>query len=281
MIQRSYDDKPKLFIVPTPIGNMSDITKRAIKVLSTVDYIFAEDTRTSGILLKHLKIKSKLVACHKFNEDSAKDRALQLLNSGKNIALITDQGTPLISDPGYLTVKEIIDNGFNVVALPGATAFVPALNMSGISSEKFLFYGFLNSKSTILKKELLDLKDFKYSMIFYEAPHRLEKTLEMMLEIFGNRTISISREITKIYESVYRGNIKQAIIEQKKVKGEIVIVVEGNYFPGNNFEIETLINEIKYLVKSGMKESEAIKFVASKSDVSKNMLYNEYQRGVK
>ena len=281
MIQKSYDGKPTLYIVPTPIGNLNDITNRAIEVLSNVDYIFAEDTRTSGILLKHLNIKSNLIACHKFNEDTAKIKALQLLESGKTIALITDQGTPLISDPGYLTAKEIMMHGYNVVALPGATAFVPALNMSGLPSDRFLFYSFLNSKDSIAKKELEDLKTNEYTMIFYEAPHRLERTLLLLLNILGNREISISREISKVYESVYRGNINQAIIEQKSVKGEIVIVVSGNYFPGNNYEIESLIKEINYLVKSGMKESEAIKYIASKNDVSKNMLYNEYQRGAR
>ena len=279
MIQKSYDGKPTLYIVPTPIGNLKDMTERAIEVLTSVDYIFAEDTRTSGILLNHFGIKSSLVPCHKFNEDTVKNKAFQILEQGKNIALITDQGTPLISDPGYLTTQEIISKGFNVVALPGATAFVPALNMSGISSDKFLFYGFLNSKPSLAKKELESLKDFQYSIIFYEAPHRLDKTLQLMLDTLGNRKISISREITKVHEEVYRGDISQAIMGLQDVKGEFVIVVEGNYFPGNKIDTSDLIDEIKYLVSSGMKESEAIKYIALKNGISKNMLYNEYQRG--
>ena len=167
------------------------------------------------------------------------------------------------------------------MALPGATAFVPALNMSGISAEKFVFYGFLNSKQTIAKKELENLKDISFTLIFYEAPHRLDKTLKLMLEILGNREISISREISKVYESVYRGDINQAIIEQESVKGEIVIVVEGNYFPGNNNSIDELIKEINQLVNFGMKEKDAIKYISTKNGFSKNLLYNEYQRGAK
>lgn len=280
MLQKSYDGKNALYIVPTPIGNLKDITKRAIEVLEMVDYIFAEDTRTSGILLSHLGIKKSLVPCHKFNEDTAKNKALELLKDGKNIAIITDQGTPLISDPGYLTVKEISDNGFNVIALPGATAFVPALNMSGIDSEKFIFYGFLNSKTSKSENELEDLKDLKYTLIFYEAPHRLEKTLESMLKILGNRCISISREITKLHEEVYRGPLEGAWEMLKNAKGEFVLVVEGNK-EINEINIDELIEEIKFLVKSGMSETNAIKYIAQKNNLSKNALYNSYHGGEK
>ena len=278
MIQKSYDGSNSLYIVPTPIGNLKDITTRALEILEMVDYVFAEDTRTSGILLKYFNIKKTLVACHKFNEDTVKNKALTLLKEGNNIALITDQGTPLISDPGYLLVKEISSNGYNVIALPGATAFVPALNMSGIDSEKFLFYGFLPSKTTEMQKELEKLINLKYTIIFYEAPHRLLNTLENMRKILGNRIISISREITKIHEEVFRGTLQEAWEMFKNPKGEYVLVLDGNK-EEKEVSLEILIEDIKYLVSSGMSETSAIKYVAQKNNVSKNLLYNSYHGG--
>ncbi|NCC70654.1 16S rRNA (cytidine(1402)-2'-O)-methyltransferase, partial [bacterium] len=146
MIQKSYNGKNALYIVPTPIGNMDDITKRSIDTLKMVDYIMAEDTRTTGVFLNKFDIKAKVIASHKFNENIAKEKVINFLNEGKNVAIVTDRGTPLISDPGYITVKEVSKLGFNVISLPGACAFVPALTSSGLNTEKFLFYGFLNSK---------------------------------------------------------------------------------------------------------------------------------------
>lgn len=278
MLQKSYDKSNALYIVPTPIGNLDDITARGIETLKTVDYIFAEDTRTSSILLNKFDIKKSLVPCHKFNEETIKKKALELLKEGKNIALISDQGTPLISDPGYLTVKEIANNGYNVIALPGATAFVPALNMSAITSEKFMFYGFLNSKPSIARKELEELKTVKYTIILYEAPHRLDNTLQLILEILGNREISISREITKVHEEVFRGTVSEAINEMKNKKGEFVIIISGNNFEARS-SVEDALNDVKYLIKCGMSEKDAIKFIASKDNLSKNELYSEYHRG--
>jgi len=278
MLQKSYNGSNALYIVPTPIGNLKDMTQRSIEILKSVDYIFAEDTRTSGILLNHFNIKKSLVPCHKFNEDSVKNKALEILKSGKSIALISDQGTPLISDPGYITVNEIIKNGYNVIALPGACAFLPALNMSGISSDKFLFYGFLSSKASEAKKELEDLKKLNFTIILYEAPHRLDKTLQNIAEILGNRVLSISREITKLHEEVFRGNVLEAIEETKNAKGEFVIIIEGNT-KDEDINLENLLSEVKYLVSNGMREGEAIKYIALKNGVSKNILYNTYHRG--
>lgn len=276
MLQKSYNGENALYVVPTPIGNFKDITQRALEILNMVDYIFAEDTRTSSVLLNHFNIKKPLIACHKFNEDSIKNKAVQLLKDGKNIALITDQGTPLISDPGFLTVQELTKIGYNVIALPGATAFVPALNVSGINSDKFLFYGFLNSKDSKAEEELLELKDCKYTIIFYEAPHRLENTLKIMHKILGNRQISISREITKIHEEVFRGTIEESWEIAKNPKGEYVLVVEGNNL-SSDIDLEKLIKEVSFLVESGMKEKSAIKYISEKNNISKNMLYNKYQ----
>ena len=197
MIQNSYNDTPSLYLIPTPIGNLDDMTYRAVKVLEEVEVIFSEDTRVTLNLLNNFGIKKKLISLHEHNEDILKEKVLEYLKNGYSVGLVTDRGTPIISDPGYKTVKYISDNNYNVIALPGATAFVCALIASGISPQPFLFYGFLNSKDSKRRDELEMLKDNEYTMIFYEAPHRIMKTLNMMLEVFGDRDISISREITK------------------------------------------------------------------------------------
>ncbi len=274
MVQKSYETSKfgTLYVVPTPIGNKNDITLRAIEILKSVDYICAEDTRTSSILLKMYDINKPLKACHLFNEKKIKSKIVEELKIGKNIALISDQGTPLLSDPGYELVKEAINNEINVVALPGSSALLPALNMSGIEANKFLFYGFLNSKKSIAKKELESLKETKFTMVFYEAPHRLLTTLELMLSILGNRNISISREITKIHEEIFRGKVSEAIEFYKEVKGEIVIVVEKG---SNEVDISEILNEVKLEIKRGLSNKDAVKLVSKKYGVSKNLLYNK------
>lgn len=180
MIQKSYDkENSNCYIVPTPIGNMKDMTFRSVEVLKQVDAVFAEDTRVTGVLLNNLDIKKKIYQNQKFNEAKASGVAVELLKEGKNIAVVTDRGTPLISDPGNVLVSEVIKNGFNVIALPGACAFVPALNMSNINQEKFLFYGFLSSKEGQACHELEKLKSINFTIVLYEAPHRLYKTLQI------------------------------------------------------------------------------------------------------
>ncbi|UKI27342.1 MAG: 16S rRNA (cytidine(1402)-2'-O)-methyltransferase [Bacilli bacterium] len=221
-------------MIPTPIGNLEDITYRAVKVLEEVDVIFSEDTRVTLNLLNNFGIKNKLISLHEHNEDVVKTQVLEYLKNGSFVGLVTDRGTPIISDPGYKTVKYVSDNGYNVVALPGATAFACALVTSGISPQSFLFYGFLNSKDSKKREELELLKENEYTMIFYEAPHRIIKTLNMMLEVFGNREISISREITKKFESIYRGKLED-VIKIVPEKGEFVIVVEGNKLSNIDF----------------------------------------------
>ena len=277
MWQTSYDGKPTLFLVPTPIGNLEDITLRALNVLKTVDVIFSEDTRETSLLLSQYKIKKRLICLEDHNENVVKEKVLSFLEDGQSVAIVTDRGTPIISDPGYKTVKYIADLGFNVVSLPGATAFVPALTASAIEPLPFLFYGFLNSKESKRKKELESLKDLTYTMIFYEAPHRIEKTLNNMLEIFGNRIISISREISKKFESIYRGDLKQAINGCSSLKGEFVIVVQGvhNVF-NKDIDYISLIDEY---IKEGIMVSEAIKKVSKEYNINKNELYNKYHGG--
>ena len=231
MIQKSYEKSEfgNLYLIPTPIGNLDDITLRAIKTLKDVDIIFAEDTRETLSLLKHLDINNKKIeSCHKYSEMKNKDKIIEILKSGKNIGYVTDRGTPLISDPGNVIVDEVIKNNINVISLPGPNALLPAINMSGISNERFLFYGFLNSKKSQAIKELENLKNIQYTLIFYESPFRILETLKNIKEVFGNRKASIVREISKLYEEVIRDDIDNLIEKCDKIKGEIVIVVEGN-----------------------------------------------------
>lgn len=278
MIQKSYDDKPSLYLIPTPIGNLEDITIRSLNILSSVDLILCEDTRETLKLLSNYEIKKKLVSCHKYNEDRMKAFVIDKLNEGLNLGLVTDQGTPIISDPGYIIVNEVVKNNFNVIGLPGATAFVPALISSGVNPAPFLFYGFLNSKSAKQKKELLSLKTLPYTIIFYESVHRIKQTLLNILEIFGDRYISISREISKIHEEILRGNITEIIDNIDVLKGEFVLVVSGNDDINDYSEI-TLMEHVMLYVESGMSKNDAIKLVAKERNIPKSVVYKEVCKG--
>ena len=219
----------KLFIVPTPIGNMEDMTLRAINVLKECDLVLAEDTRTSGFLLKHFCIETIMQSHHKFNEHQTLQQIIQRLRAGANIALISDAGTPAISDPGFLLVRECIREGIEVECLPGATAFVPALVMSGIPCDRFCFEGFLPQKKGRLTR-LKALSDETRTMVFYESPYRLIKTLTQFAEFFGaDRYASVSREISKIYAETVRGTLSALIdhFTENEPRGEFVIVVSG------------------------------------------------------
>lgn len=276
MIQNSYDNSPTLYLISTPIGNLEDITYRSINILKEVDVIFSEDTRVTLNLLSHYGISKKLISLHEHNEDIVKDKVLEYLKNSESVALVTDRGTPIISDPGYKTVKYISDYGYNVVAIPGATAFVPALIVSGIAPQPFLFYGFLDSKDSVKKKELEMLSDEEETMIFYEAPHRIKKTLSIMLNVLGDREISISREITKKFETVYRGNISE-INEIIPEKGEFVIVVSGikKRQIDNTISVKTAVNNY---ISAGFDVMTAIKKVAKDRGVAKNIIYKEYHQ---
>ena len=219
----------KLILIPTPIGNLGDITQRAVECLKTVDILLCEDTRRSLKLLNHLKIKKPLKSHHKFNEHSTVEKVINEIQSGLMVGLISDAGTPSISDPGYLIVKMCINNNIEVECLPGPTALIPALAVSGLPSERFVFEGFLPVKKG-RKTRLEELSNEKRTMIFYESPYKLYKTLQDLSNSFGSeREISISKELTKIFESTTRGRIKDLMpeYENKKLKGEFVIVVKG------------------------------------------------------
>lgn len=278
-MQKSYNDTPSLYLIPTPIGNLEDITVRSLNTLKTVDIILCEDTRDTGILLKNYDIKKKLISCHEHNEDEVSKKVINYLKDGLNIGLVTDQGTPIISDPGYLVVKEVIKEGFNVISLPGATAFVPALTASGIEPSPFLFYGFLNSKNSRQIDELKKLKNLKYTIIFYESVHRMKKTLTNMLEVLGDRNITISREISKIHEEITRDKISNIIPIVDNMKGEFVIVVEGNKEKLDYSNLDIVEHVKMYLDE--LSEKEAIKLVAKERNVAKSIIYNEYHKNKK
>ena len=219
----------KLYLVPTPIGNLKDMTLRAIEVLKDVDLILAEDTRTSGKLLKYFDITTPMQSHHMHNEHKTLDVVMAKLKSGQKLALITDAGTPAISDPGFLLTRACLEQGIEVECLPGATAFVPALVNSGLPSDKFVFEGFLPIKKG-RQTRLKMLANEPRTMIFYESPHKLIKTLTNFCEYFGNdRQVSVSRELTKLYEETYRGTLEEALVHftNKPPKGEIVIVMAG------------------------------------------------------
>ena len=219
----------KLYVVPTPVGNMEDMTFRAIRVLKEADLILAEDTRTSCILLKHYEIKNAMQSHHKFNEHQTVESIVNRIKGGQTVALISDAGTPGISDPGFLVVRECVRNGIEVQCLPGATAFVPALVSSGLPDERFCFEGFLPQKKGRMTR-LNALKDETRTMIFYESPYRLLKTLTQFAEVFGaERPVSVCREISKIHEESVRGTLQEVITHftETEPRGEIVIILGG------------------------------------------------------
>lgn len=275
MRQRSYDDSPSLYLIPTPVGNMEDITLRSINTLKMVDILLCEDTRVTAELLHKLDIKKKLIHSDDHNEDGLKEMVLSKLKDGLNIGLVTDRGTPIISDPGYKIVEFVSRNGFNVISLPGPTAFVPAITMSGINPSPFIFYGFLNSKESKRLKELESLKKLPYTIILYEAPHRITDMLKSLLLVFGNRKICLCREISKKYEEAIRGTIEEVLEISDSLKGEMVVVVEGN-LEQEDFSSMTILEHISLYLDDGLSEKEAIKKVAVERGIPKSVVYKEY-----
>lgn len=268
-------DKPSLYLIPTPIGNLDDITIRGLKTLELVDVILCEDTRETSKLLSKYNIKNKLVSCHEFNEDKMKDKVLGYLNTGLNVGLVTDQGTPLISDPGYRIALYISTHNYNIVSLPGATAFVPALTISALVPQPFTFYGFLNAKKNKQIKELESLRNHAFTLIFYEAPHRLIDTLNNIKEVFGDRKICVVREISKKYEQAIRGKISEVLETDFPIKGEFVIVVEGAVLDFD-FNSMSIVEHVDFYIKDGNAKNEAIKLVAKERGIPKSVVYKEY-----
>lgn len=275
MRQKSYDNSPSLYLIPTPVGNMEDITLRCINTLKMVDLLLCEDTRVTGELLSKLDIKKKLIHSDDHTEDGLKEMVVEKLKEGLNIGLVTDRGTPIISDPGYKIVEFVAKNGYNVISLPGPTAFVPALVSSGINPSPFLFYGFLNSKESKREKELESLKKLPYTIIFYEAPHRIKSMLESLLKVFGDRKIALNREISKRYEEIIRDNISNVLEIVDTLKGEMVVVVEGN-LDIEDFSSLSIIEHVNLYIDDGMSSNDAIKKVAKERDIPKSVVYKEY-----
>ena len=270
--------RSKLYIVSPPIGNLEDITLRAIDILQNVDLIACEDTRTTKKLLSRYQIQKQLTSYHEYNEVEKAAELLSVLKEGKSIALVSDAGTPGISDPGYRIVKLASENGIQVVPVPGASAALAALCVSGLPTSSFTFLGFLPKQNKKLTEYLGTINDRPETLIFYESPKRVIKTLEVINDVFGQRKVSISREITKMYEETIRGRLPEIISNLKSrdsIKGELVLVIEGNTDDKDMFDSETVEKVLKHLKKEGHTLKDAVKQITSDSGMSKSVVYKK------
>ena len=268
-----------LYLVATPIGNLEDITLRAINVLNQVDIIAAEDTRHTLKLLNHLNIKKPLISYYKETEKIKSEILVEKLLSGKNIALVSDAGTPVISDPGEEIVKQCIEKNIKIIPIPGACAFINALICSGFNTREFIFIGFLPANNSDKKNKLEEIKDENKTLIFYEAPHKIKSTLEVMKEILGDRNIVLAREITKIHEEFIRGHISEVQEKINEARGEFVILIEGTN--NKNAQKEFLNNlsleeHYKYYLNKNLDKKEIIKKIAKDRNKSKNEIYQYF-----
>ena len=268
----------KLYIVATPIGNLEDITLRAIRVLKEVDLIAAEDTRHTLKLLNHLEISKPLISYHRHNEDVKTDILIHKLQEGQNIALVSDAGTPGICDPGEEVIKACIECGISVIPIPGACAMINALIASGIDTKEFIFLGFLPLHKKLRKEKLIEIKNANKTVILYEAPHKLNTTLKDLKEILGNRQVVLAREITKIHEEYIRGTIDEILAKSETLKGEMILVIEKNESMIENNLFGDLSLEEHYLVyeNQGLEKKEIIKKIAKDRNVSKNEIYQYF-----
>ena len=282
-IQRSFKDQREtgtLFLVPTPIGNRDDMSYRMIQTLKEVDLIAAEDTRNTGLLLKHFEIRTPQISFHEHNAMEKIPDLLAHLESGKNVAQVSDAGLPSISDPGHDLVKAAIEREIPVVAVPGPSAGITGLIASGLAPQPHIFYGFLPRKEGQQKAFFQEKRDYPETQIFYESPHRVRATLQNMLAVYGDRPVVLVRELTKIYEEYTRGTIEElvAYLEENPLKGECLLIVEGASEQEANLEEVDLIQEIDLLVQSGMKKNQAIKQVAKQFGLQKSDLYARYHQ---
>ncbi len=278
--QKSFEkEKGILYLIPSPIGNMQDISLRAIDTIKVVDFLFCEDTRVTNKLLMKLNIEKNLGSFHEFNKDIQKEKIINLLKQGYNVGLISDAGMPLVSDPGYEAVTLAIENDIPVVAIPGASALLTGLITSGIKPYPFIFYGFLSHKESERKKELQKLMSKEETLIFYEAPHRIKETLKNMYEIFGDRHFAIARELTKIHEEIIRGTLKESL-ELTDLIGEMVIIVEGQKEETPKIDL-SIKDHINLYLQNGFELKEAMKKVAKDLNTSKSEVYDRYLKEVK
>lgn len=268
-----------LYLVATPIGNLSDISKRAIEMLESATVILCEDTRHSGKLLAHLGIKKKLVSLHDHNEEERIPSIISLLQEGKDIALISDAGTPGISDPGYKLVRHVVGSGISVSPIPGPAAFVSALAASGLATDSFFFGGFLPSKKSERRNRLEELRSIPGTLIFYETPHRIEAAISDCLQILGNRTAVIARELTKLHEEFIRGSLSEIsdTLRNRELKGEMVLMIDRH---GDEETIENTLSVseiVKSLKQEGHDSKSALKLAAKKLGISKSEAYRILQ----
>lgn len=276
--QQSFqNNQPSLYVIATPIGNLSEISKRVLDSLNECEYVFCEDTRVTGQLLAHLQIKKNLISAYENIEKQSSVKVLELLKDGKNVAFMSDAGYPGISDPGSLVIQEVIKNDFNVVVVNGPSALIQSVLASGLNTDHFYFYGFLNAKPSARIKELESLKEFKHTMVFYQSPHKIKGCLEDMLNIFGDRNVCLCRELTKKFEEYIRGTISEIIPICETLKGEMVLVVEGyTQEDTQNISMEECVELVDEEIKNGLSKKEAIKNIALKYNVNKKELYNFY-----
>ncbi len=271
----------KLYLVATPIGNLEDITLRALKTLKSVDLIAAEDTRHTLKLLNHFEIAKPMISYYKQNEFTRSEQLVEKLKKGKNIALVSDAGTPGISDPGEQIVKIAIQEGIEIIPIPGACAFINSLIASGMDTKEFEFIGFLSAQKKERKNKLEEIKYDTKTLIFYEAPHKLETTLSDMLEILGNRNIVLAREITKIHEEFLRGKISEILEKIKDIRGEFVLILEGSAISKKTLELEnlnqlSLEEQYEFYENKKMSKKEIIKQIAKNKNTNKNEIYQYF-----
>ena len=265
----------KLYLVATPIGNLEDMTLRAIRILKEVDLIAAEDTRNTLKLLNHFEISKPLISYHRHNEEIKVDNLIEKLKNGENIAVVSDAGTPGISDPGEVIVKEAIKNKIEVIPIPGACAAINALIASGLDTKEFTFLGFLPLNKKLRKEKLDEIKNENKTIIIYEAPHKLKNTLQDLEDILQDRQVVLAREITKLHEEFIRGNIKEIISKSENLKGEMIILIEGaeNITKKNPLNDMSLEEHYNYYEKKGFNKKEIIKNIAKDRGVNKNDIY--------
>lgn len=277
--QKSFESNTStLYLVPTPIGNLQEMTPRALDILKEVSVIAAEDTRNTKKLLMAYGIDTMLMSHHEHNQQVSIPKIIERLENGEDVAVVSDAGYPLVSDPGQKLVQETISHGFNVVSVSGANAAMNALVASGLSCYHYLFYGFLDNKSSKRKKQLEEIKTIPYTTIFYEAPHRIEDTLQDMLEVLGNRQMCLARELTKVHEEYIRGTIEAVLEVAATCKGEMVIVMDGFKQDEVVFDMYTAITKVDEYIESGMRTKEAIGLVAKEMACKKNELYEAYHK---
>lgn len=274
--QKSFEnERPSVYLVPTPIGNLEEMSPRAIRILKTVDVIACEDTRTSGQLLKHFEIHNRLISYQNFNEESSAKGILQLLEQGKNVALISDAGYPLISDPGQVLVRTVTEKGYHVIPISGPNAMLNALVASGLIVQPFIFIGFLPSGNNDCIKKLNAYRHYPMTMVFYEAPHRIERMLKNCLEVLGNRQCCLAREITKMHEEFLRGTIEEVIAALDEVRGEMVVVISGDPAAEQPmYSFEDVRRMAEEAISSGMSAKDAVKEITEKTGLPKNQVYD-------